>query len=283
MPAISSPLFRAALIAAIAAAAPAAAQDSSAPAKPEWPKTVYACHQHSNFEEFGGMLDFDITYFEDGSVVSEGGRWTAIIEQRKILGAPKANAPDVGGPERGSIVIEWPKFDPWLKEKPADPMANATINISNHALFTQKMTKQERWHQAVVARGSEVLVNNTNEYPILWLSPLEPALVTDYDGPGWSPFSMSFANLVAWGGGLDRLTVYDVFVQPRKYKPNSFPNGPAGIMRIIGEYQLDILALTSAFAGIRERHDAWRKSIVDFRASCDEQQMDDPSMEIIVT
>lgn len=282
MPAISSPLFRAALIAAIAAAAPAAAQDSS-PAKPEWPKTVYACHQHSNFDEFGGMLDFDVTYGEDGSVISEGGRWTAMIEQGGILGAPKANAPDVGGPEQGSIVIEWPRFDSWLKDKPADPLANATIKISNHALFAQKMRKEERWRQAVVARGSEVLVNSTNEYPILWLSPLEPALVTDYYGPGWSPFSMPFGNLLAWGSGLDKLTIYEVFVQPRKYKPNTFPNGPAGIMRIIGQYQLEIPALASAFAGIRARHDAWRKSIADFKAGCREQQMDDPSMEIIVT
>jgi hypothetical protein len=54
-------------------------------------------------------------------------------------------------------------------------------------------------------------------------------------------------------------------------------------MRVVGGYKINIPALGRAFEAIRSRHRVWRASLDDFKTTCREQKVEDPSREIIVT
>jgi hypothetical protein len=267
--------------------AASAQEDGSAP-KAEWPKTMYQCRHRAPLDGFGGTLEFDTLYTEDGAIFSEGARWTSgywplhtplpahLIPARSII-LP------AGQPNGMTVMIEWPGGSVWDKTPTPDPSAKAVMRIVNIDGVARTMRKKERWHQSVVVRNSEVLPYSNGEDRMLFLSPLEPALITNYGQTSNMDLTIPVANLLAWGSGLETLTVFDIFVEPRKYDPNSFPNGPAGQMRVVGEYRIDMGALAAAFDKIRSEHRNWRAGLADFKANCEATEVEDPSMEIIVT
>lgn len=280
------PLFTALGGILMLAAAPAGAQTQPPGTGTEWPRTMYACRHYGPLEGIGGTLEFDILFTAEGAVFSETAKWSAsFYPPGRSPFAPTVADTIVRvqrDPNDGWITIGWPGDNAWDKSPAsADPADKAVIRISSFALFRQAFRKKERWRQAIIARGSEVLVARDGEDHILLLSPLEPALVSDF-GPVSDMLTMPIANLLAWGSGRDTLTVYDVFVQPRKYVANAFPNGPAGKMRIVGEYRVDIAALADAWARARAQHAAWRAGLTDAKAMCAPTQVDDPSATIIV-
>ena len=271
-------------------AAPATAREASPPvANSEWPKTILACRNYGPLEGVGGTIEFDTLFTEDGAVFSESAKWTANVRSMPNPDSSAAATPvDTmvrveGRPAEAWITIEWPNTNPW--RKPAvgtDPASSATVKIANFGLIGQTMRKKERWHQTVIVRGSEVLVARDGDDRLLILSGMEPALISDYGMPAMN-LTIPIASLLAWGGDLGTLVVYDVFIEPRKYQPNVYPNGPAGKMRIVGEYRINVVALASAFNKMRAQYIAWQKSLTDIKASCKSMKVEDPSADIIVT
>lgn len=270
-------------------ATPVFAQEASP--KAEWPKTMYACRHYGPLEGFGGTLEFDMLFTAEGTTFSQRARWSANFRPD---GSPQRRARPSGAdqlvkvqgkPAEGWIIVEWPNDNPWRKADPGeDPAEHATVRISNFGLFGEKMReKKERWRQTVIVRGSEVLVRQQGDDRYLILSFVEPALVTGLGSSAGPGLGMPVANLLAWGHGVDALTVYDVFVEPRKFVRNSFPDGPAGAMRIVGEYRIDTNAFADAMGKMREAHRGWRSSLTDFKKTCQQTKVDDPSKEVIVT
>ena len=267
----------------------ASAQESGSAQAAEWPKTMYQCRHRAPLDGFGGTLEFDTLYTEAGTIFSESGRWTSDYLPRRApplpagLMAEQSIILPAGQPSGMTVMIEWPGGNVWDKTPTPDPSAKAMIRIVNIDGVARSMRKKERWHQSVVVRNSEVLPYANGNDRMLFLSPLEPALISNYGDTSNMDLTMPVANLLAWGSGLEALTVFDVFVEPRKYDPHSFPNGPAGPMRAVGEYHIDMTALAAGFDKIRAEHRWWRAGLADFKTRCEATQVSDPSLEIIVT
>lgn len=258
--------------------------------KAEWPKTMYACRHYGPLEDFGGTLEFDVVFTAEGTVFSQRAKWAANFQP---VGGPLRRPRQAGAdrlvqvqnkPAQGWIIVEWPNDNPWHKAGPGeDPADRATVRISNFGMLGVKMReKKERWRQTVIVRGSEVLVRQQGDDRFLFLSPMEPSLVTGLGSPSSPGLSLPVANLLAWGHGVDTLTVYDLFVEPRKYGRNNASDGPAGQMRIVGEYRIDMNGFASAMARLREAHRDWRGSLADFKRTCRQMEVPDPSKEMIV-
>lgn len=267
----------------------ASAQESATAPAAKWPQTMYQCRHRAPLDGFGGTLEFDTLYTEAGAIFFESGRWTSDYWPMRAPPLPadrvavRSIIAPAGQPNGMTVMIGWPGGNSWDKTPTPDPSAKANIRIVNIDGVARTMRKKERWHQSIVVRNSEVLVYANGDDRMLFLNPLEPALVSNYGDTSNMDLTMPVANLLAWGSGLETLTVFDIFVEPRKYDPHSFPNGPAGAMRVVGEYRIDMTALAAAFDKIRAEHRGWRAGLTDFKTRCEATQVADPSMEIIVT
>ncbi len=256
---------------------------------PEWPKTMYACYYHGALERFDGSLQFAITYTEQKDIFSHFVKWSMPINspyRKEGRSAPllvKDMVGHHGERSDGWLSFEWPNNHPW-RDRVSDEFttSNVSVKITNSGLFGQKMQKKERWHQSVIVRDKEALIRQGEEDSFLILNGLEPALVTDFGHISslslWAPL----ASLLAWGAGLDELTIYDVFVEPTKYRSHAYSRDPVSHRRVVGMYKIDISAFSRAFAQMKTQHEGWLKSLSDFKNSCRKIRVDDPSTEIIV-
>ena len=273
-------------------AVPALAREATPLAKPEWPKTIYTCRHSDALESFGGTLEFSTIFTEQGTVFSDIVHWSAKfrptdpVTGKSMAANPALAAIDTmvlvqGKQAGGTIAIAWPSANSWRKPAPdVDPAVHADVTISFSGRG-EKLRRKERWHQSILVRDSEVLVVPQDGDRYVILSPLDPALVTDFDARADTRLTLPAASLLAWGSGLEMLIVYDVFVTPRKYRRDRFPNGPAGRMRVIGEYRIDIASFTRAFVEMRAAHGAWRQNLGDVKSRCEIGEMTDPSTEIL--
>lgn len=267
-------------LAIVSLSLPLNAQTPPTAPKPEWPKTMYACRDYGPLDTYGGTIEFQATFTETGELYSESAQWS-----RQIQPGDKSETPvrfDGGG--QGWITIGWPNGNPWRKPVAGqDPAEQALVRINNFGLNRAHMRKSERWQQSIIARGGETLIANDKQDRLLITSPMEPVLASDLNAQMGAGLLIPVASLIAWGSGTEALTGYDVFVTPRKYRRNTYPSGPAGKLRIVGEYRIDTRLLARTFEAVRRRHAAWRKTLTDPQKTCQETQMEDPSMEIIVT
>jgi hypothetical protein len=270
--------MRSILTAALAVlAAPACAAVQPARPAPEPARTVYRCHYRDNLGPDHATLTLDKILFEDGSVQSMRATW-----EDSNASFVHGRAPD----DRGSVTLQWPgdhRFVPGIR--PFD-WSDGSIQIAFFGASAQgryRHERNERWRQIVVDRSQSVQVYEAEGVRGLLLSLLDLQLTTQLDslaGPG--SLHMSLDNLLAWGAGVPRLTIYETLVSYRRYDPNSFPNDPAGRRRIVAQYDLESAALVPVVARIREVAARWEAGLGDFQTRC-ERSEDESGQAIVVT
>ncbi len=266
-----------ALIAATAIGAPASADEQP---KPDWPKTMYECSHRGPLQTFGGTLEFNIIFTEGGAVHEERARWGITIS-RQWPQQPAGKLLHIGPNAESRITIAWSNPTLWLKPG-KDPAAYAQLTISSPSGYREKMRKQERWFQSIVMRDEATLIAEKGGDRFLAKHLLPPALKGDFlSGGSLRQLTMPVESLVAWGSGVDALTVYDVAIEPRKYRRNTYPNDPIGRMRIIDEYKIDTTLLGQVSEAVRSSHTSWRKSIDDPKTRCKKTLMEDPDSIIL--
>ena len=272
-------LAAAPLLAACAAGRDAPPAAASAPAG-----TVYACSHRGSLQGFGGTLEFDMVFAKDGAVLSDKASWyTHFDPPDRETDEPETMEGLVEAPSaRVFIGIRWPQAFSWLKLATGkDPVAYAEITSSNSALYDAPFRGAERWHQLIIVRGGEAAVDTEIDDRFLLLNPAEPVLASDYHHRSGVVLDMPIEALLAWGSSLRTLAVYDVFVEPREYQPNSSPTSPAAKRRIVGEYRLRVAAVARAYAAMRKQHAVWRRGLKDYKANCKAGRMEGSRADFI--
>jgi hypothetical protein len=80
---------------------------------------------------------------------------------------------------------------------------------------------------------------------------------------------MSLDSFLAWGTGVERLTVYETRVTRRKKVPSSSPTSPAGRIRVVGSYEVDMAALALAFVQVRGVTEKWEAGLASSWRQCE--------------
>lgn len=267
-----------AFVVATAIGAPASAGE---PPKPDLPKTVYECSHRGSLDKLGGTLEFDTIFTEAGAVYEERARWDMAIS-RQWPQQPAGKLLRIDPNAESRIVIAWSNPGLWFKPG-KDPADYAQLTVSSPSGYREKMRKKERWFQSIVIRDEAAPIAEKAADRFLLRHLLRPGLKGDLlDDVYPSPLSMPIESLVAWGSGVDALTVYGVFVEPRKYRRHIHPSDPIGSMRIIDEYRIDTAMLKQVSEAIRSSHASWRKSIDGPKTRCKKTLMHEPE-SIVVT
>jgi hypothetical protein len=248
-------------------------------AKSEGTKVFYACHFHGGLERFGGTLEFDTMLNEDRSVYTENAQWNFHQSGQGRLEDAARKLVTSDGRKEGWISVGWSNDDlRGMSGSIREAVDNASVRITNYNWPNAR--KRELWRQSIIVRGREVLVipDKNDRY----LMAVSPVLASRFDSPSSPSLAVPISDLLAWGSGLPSVTIYDVLVESRKYRENSYPNDPAGRMRIIAESAVDVQLLNDVFKALVERHALWLKSIGSPSSNCKKTEFD-PNQEIIVT
>lgn len=258
----------AALLAAGAAHAAAAAEPEKAPA------ILFTCRERiANPGGISGALSLEKRFREDGSVRS----FTASLEdwQGSFVRARAG---------RAMATLRWPGEHRFAREGvPFDPTdGSVKITFLGDDGGYHRFLKNERWRQVVVDRNRSVMVHDTDGMRTLFLNGFEMWLTSELTSLSSPGLNMSVDGLLAWGTGTDRLTVYETLVQRRRYRKNVYPNSPAGRMRVVAEYEIDVAALRRSVDTVREAARGWEAELGDFRTKC-ERDVEDDGNDIILT
>jgi hypothetical protein len=245
----------------VAAPLPAPVREARSPKPQAQPRALYRCgHRITNPGGDNGALTLSKTIWEDGSVQSfsvELEDWGGSFIRRS---AGSAN-----------VTLRWPGDHLVRKGGPFN-WAEGSIDVSFDAGTPSRyrILPKERWRQVVVDRNRSVIVHETGGMRALFPSGLDMRLVSELvplSSPGrlW----MSLDGLLAWGTGLETLTVFETLVRARRYDPNVNPNSPAGRMRVVGEYEVDIAALNRKVEQVRSETRSWEAGLGNFRTVCE--------------
>ncbi|HEX8447972.1 MAG TPA: hypothetical protein VF652_00155 [Allosphingosinicella sp.] len=253
---------RIAVLGAAIAAAQLAAQtrDARSPKPQAQPRTLYRCeHRIPNPGGHSGALTLSKTFWEDGSVQSfnvELEDWGGSFIRRSDGSA--------------NVTLRWPG-DHLVRKGGPFSWAEGSIDVSFHGGSTSRyqVLPKERWRQVVVDRNRSVIVHERDGIRTLFLSGLDMRLVSELvpvSSPGrlW----MSLDGLLAWGAGLETLTVYETLVSGRSRDPAAYPNSPMGRIRVVAEYEVDVPALNRKVEQVRSESRSWEAGLVNFRKAC---------------
>jgi len=250
-----------------------ALQTVPAPVPEQLRPVVFRCH--TRIPLGSGAVTVDKTFSEDGSV--HGLRIE--VEDRApdfvVPGAPSGSA---------TARLTWPgEHRVRLRPEPFSwTDGSIRIDYNDHASNRYRFGNRERWRQFVVDRRRALPVYAHEGARVLLYQGLGPALMSELipltSGVG---LRMSLDDLLAWGSGVERLTVYDTIVQHRRFEPNVYPNTPAGPRRIVGEYGIIVASLRSKADEVQRLVQQWEATLTDVRTTCEREAEEAPS--IIVT
>jgi hypothetical protein len=266
-------LIRAALIAGLTAALPLAGTCVAAPPKPP-PATYFACsHRIADLGGHSGALELEKTFGEDGSVRSFS---VTLEEWEGSFIRHRSPA------ERSSVELRWPGNQHVSATSRRFSWAEGSIkiNISNDGLH--RFQKKERWRQTVVDRNGTVFVHDEQGMRSLFLNGFEMWLMSDMRSLSSPGLEMSVDALLAYGTGVPTLTVYETLLQHRRYRRNVYPNTPIRRLRVVAEYEIDVLALARTVAEVKQAAQSWEAGLGDFKVEC-ERRMDESDDTIVLT
>jgi hypothetical protein len=126
--------------------------------------------------------------------------------------------------------------------------------------------KNELWSQAVVDRNGSIRSYDDKGVRYVWFSGLDLFLTND-PVSGSGRFSMSLDNFLAWGSGVDHVTVYELAIA-RRQKPPGSSDTNIGAKRVVASYRVDMVALAAMVRAVRDKVTAWEASLVDFKTRC---------------
>jgi hypothetical protein len=259
-----------AILAVLLATIPAdlAAQNATLPQR-----TVYVCATSISIPgDVAGSLSLEKVFLEDGSVprqsvtLSDGGSF--------IRTFPAA--------QQVSVTLTWPG-DHRTRSRP-EPLGWSDGSIRIY-LFSPSIYRTERgefWQETIVDRDNSAMVYERNGTRMLFLNLSDMQLTSGLASHGGAGIlNASIDNLLAWGTGVERLTVYHVLVQRRRYRRHSYPNDPAGRRRIVGQFEIDTASFARRAAQAREAAIAWEAGIGDFRTCL--RQTEYVGQEVVIT
>jgi hypothetical protein len=260
---------RIALIAAAAAALPAAAQPSGSAA----PVYEYWCHARltgvaapQDSVEIGKVFSDDET--PPRLTVDWSDHQGSLVIRATTTGSAFASLKWPGDyyllNQRAEFkTLEWDKGSfavHFVGGEPAD-------------LHNRKAAKREEWRQTIISRDDALTIHERDGVRTLWLNGFNLYLMGDLEKPvGAAQLNMSVESLLAWGSGRDRLTVREVGVTRRKKRRNSYPTSPAGQRRIIRTYQIDVPELRHTVEAVRAATQKWEAGLGDYRSGCRRQE-----------
>lgn len=255
-------------------AVPAAAADDQ---PREDRATLYRCTRSIQaFEGEPGFLALEKVFREDGTVYSR----SVVLEDHapRFVRFAQASA-------RAWATLRWPGDHRFQREVEPFSWSRGSIDISylDGAAARYRPLPREVWRQVVVDRNGAALIHETGGMRMLFLTGLNMHLMSEL-APISSPgrLHMALDDLVAWGTGAERVTVYETMVQRRRYSPNVYPNGPAGRMRIVADYDIDVPVLERRVAQVRAATDAWEAGLTNVRETC-ERTLEELPGDIILT
>jgi hypothetical protein len=168
--------------------------------------------------------------------------------------------------DRIFVSLRWPREH--RIGRPADPFdwSQGSIKID---LLPLDLRSGEEWRQVIVDRDQSVTTINEAGARFASVSPYQMLLMGDLEATiSPSLLNMSLNSFLAWGSGVQRLTVYDTRVTRRTRAKNSYPESLAGARRIIGAYDVDMPALARAVALIRATTERWERSLSTSWRNC---------------
>lgn len=245
-------------------------------------RVFYHCSKHFDFDkQTGGTLEAYRNVAEDGAILAMHVEWNGSFDSNP----PRQSAFDIvqtyGAQRGGSVKLTWPRRS---YQRPAViEWTNPQLQIQLYGAidgFDKKRESKEPWLQTVIARGDglQTVTEKGLRYIVWW----PDMVLTRPAGAGenyW--FEQPLGDLLAWGSGTDRLTVYLTRVARRKFTPNSSPNGP-GPHRILVEYTFKPAIFAAIAAKARTEVEAWQAETADFRKACTRQVEQDESNIIVV-
>jgi hypothetical protein len=227
---------------------------------------VHRCQFSQRVPE-GGQANLEIfkSFGTDGAVNSMQVHW-----EDNQAGAVRLLNPD----DRAFVSLQWPGEHRIGRYEEEFDWSRGSITVTllvADAAANFRLLPGEEWRQMVVDRNGSVLVHERKGMRTLFLSGLDLRLVSDLEPPT-SPgrLSMSLDSLLAWGTGVERLTVYETRVTRRKKVPNTYPTSPAGRIRVVGSYEVDVAALALAFAQVRAATEAWEAGLASSWRQCEQ-------------
>jgi hypothetical protein len=217
-------------------------------------------------------LSLTKVFLEDGSVHHES---VELYEDAGFIRPREAS-------DRISVTLKWPGDHRFRGVPEPFSWADGSIRIN---LFTQAAYRHERrevWQQTVIDRDDRAMVYEHDGVRSLLPSAMGLTLATPLDPPtNAGSVTASIDSLLAWGHDVERLTVYFLYVQRRRYRPNEFPNDGVGRRRIAGQYQIEMAGFARRVAQVREAATQWERGLGDFHAC--RRQIEYPDAQIVVT
>lgn len=256
-----------------------------APMKPAFPQTaeeaetrvIYRCTEKSssNPSQYEGLKLRKI-YLEDGSVDSFSVTWEG--EKAGLIRT-------LSGNDRIKLIIEWPGYYaagvmPIRSLLPFDA-ETGTITFQHSAIIGVQRKKHERWSQTVITRdhrhssyesgapyGRGDRLFSTDNSGLSLNSAFRGLDKNDGKNLPKSYSRFPVSSLLAWGHGVDWLTVYDTRLGPQPKGADKFANPPIWDQRIVLTYELGTKALAEVIDFAQAAVPRWEAETSDFRTQC---------------
>jgi len=261
---------------------PLTAQDFMEGAENVPGRIFYHCRKYFGAEtDARGGLEADKHLAEDGSLIRMRVNWYAHIHQLPMIDANADIEPLFGGRRRGMIQLEWQsqEVDGAAQFDWENPMAGIRLTeaIRTASLGTKG---DEPWRQTFFDRSGQLNVIEYEDkryiFPdniIILSSGLQPATNWGLRAP--------LANLLAWGHGVDQLTVYETRVGRREFRRGITPSSP-GPHRVVAAFTMRPQRLAELAQTIEGAVKEWEASIGDHTEACDRrEEVDEPNVILV--
>lgn len=225
--------------------------------------SIYRCSLEARLPE-GGYSPFLIQkiFREDGTVYRMTVQWED--NQGGGLIRPRRTG------ETATVQLGWSGGIPLFSSTDGEPFvwSKGTVRIYSHGAGWPRPFRNEQWSQSVLDRDGSAR--------ILEVEGIETLIVTEKQllGDLLSASSLEILNmpldkLLAWGAGVERITVIKSLATRRNAQAEDFRRQPVARRRVVGRYELDLAALRKVATDVREATERWEAEISDDWRQCE--------------
>ena len=246
-------------------------------AQPSGGPVVYQCSERiADFEGTGGALTLTKGFRREGSPST----FEVVLED----GSGRVAAGRASDTHT-SLTIRW-SADPRVEVSGATTPLYGWIEIELYGDARSLVTQRdEQWRRVLVDRNGLLLLHSLPDggqgivvpHRGLYLSSELLPLNTNYRRLG-----MLLGDLLVWGGGRERLTVYETVVTPMRQRRRNWDRA-VGLERVVGTYEIDMAALARLAASALTVAEAWEAGLTDVTRRCEQVPAPEPRDEDIIT
>ena len=235
-----------------------AAASEQAAKKP--PQMIYNCGGHFDSLDGGRIRINSYKTFDTAGGVS------SMSVNAEFEGADFVRRGDPR--DQAYVSVAWPGNQFWGPDPKRFDWARGAIKINYFpaAQNAFQRNKNEWWNQTVVDRAGSAMVYTDKKGTRYLIGSGLDLFLTNDPARSMTGLIMSVDNLIAWGTGVDAVTVYNLAVAHRKSPDKR--DLPIGAKRIVASYGIDTRALAAAVAKVRAAVTAWEATIADYKTAC---------------